>query len=265
MTRAAMAGLRATHEDLRAVLSTLSDEEWQRPSGCDGWRVQDLVAHVTSNFAAMIEPPEVPADAPPPPPAEQAMELLVEPRKGWTPAQIMEEYERFAEPALAALDSMQDEPTASTEIPLADLGTYPMHQLANAYCFDHYCHLRFDLLAPHGPIERDVPPPDDLRLEGGIEWMIVGMGQMQPGQFGMVDEPLHLRLTGPGGGDWTISPPDDSGVIHLSPGTDGVATIESTAHDFVSWGTARSPWREHCTIVGDEARAAVFLDVLNII
>jgi uncharacterized protein (TIGR03083 family) len=32
--------------DLVSLLRTLSDEEWQAPSLCDGWRVRDVVAHV---------------------------------------------------------------------------------------------------------------------------------------------------------------------------------------------------------------------------
>jgi uncharacterized protein (TIGR03083 family) len=32
--------------DLVTLLRTLSDEEWQAPSLCDGWRVRDVAAHV---------------------------------------------------------------------------------------------------------------------------------------------------------------------------------------------------------------------------
>ena len=70
----------------------------------------------------------------------------------------------FADQAVAVLASLQEEPLASTVIPLADLGSYPMNQLADAYAFDHYCHLRIDLLAPDGPIERKMPDADATRL-----------------------------------------------------------------------------------------------------
>jgi uncharacterized protein (TIGR03083 family) len=32
--------------DLRAYLHTLTDDEWDRPSLCDGWRVRDVVGHL---------------------------------------------------------------------------------------------------------------------------------------------------------------------------------------------------------------------------
>ena len=62
---------------------------------------------------------------------------------------------------------MQAEPTASTRVALADLGTYQMHWLANAYCFDHYCHLRHDLLAPGGPVKRPLRTVDDAMVRPG--------------------------------------------------------------------------------------------------
>ena len=45
-----MTDFRRLHDDeeadLRAYLRTLADEEWERPSLCDGWRVRDVVGHV---------------------------------------------------------------------------------------------------------------------------------------------------------------------------------------------------------------------------
>ena len=85
---------------------------------------------------------------------------------------------------------MQHETDRLDDGPLADLGTYPMHMVANAFAFDHYCHLRIDPAAQ--------------------------------------------------------------------------ATVESSAHDFVRWGTERCDWRECCSVVGDEDYAAV-LDTLDIV
>jgi hypothetical protein len=45
-----------------------------------------------------------------------------------------------------------------------------------------------------------------------------------------------------------------------------VATVVSTAHDFVSWGTKRRDWRDSGVRVdGDEAYAAQVLDAINVI
>ncbi len=39
---------RAEREDLAGFLATLSPEQWQAPSLCEGWRVHDVVAHMLS-------------------------------------------------------------------------------------------------------------------------------------------------------------------------------------------------------------------------
>lgn len=266
MTRQAVDGLVANHLDLPATFEGLTADQWQLPSACAGWRVQDVLAHVTSNFAEMVEPSPPPAEPPPAMTAEQAMEALVAPRKPWTAAALLEEYARTRDGAFAALGAMQDEPLASTEIPLADLGTYAMHWLANAYCFDHYCHLRHDLLAPGGPLPDRLAPADDLRVRPGVEWMLAGMPQMCGDAMALVTRPLRLELTGAGGGVWTIHPPrGGAAVIEESSATPPVATISSSAHDFFAWGTKRSAWRSACAVRGDGDAAAAVLDALNIV
>jgi uncharacterized protein (TIGR03083 family) len=265
MSTAGVEAVRLAVEEVKGVLTTLTDEEWQRPSGCAGWRVQDLVAHMSSNYKETVEPSPPPAE-PIELPAEQLMELLVEPRKDWTPQQVLAEYLAYCDAAVAALAALQEEPLASTVIPLADLGQYPMHALADAYAFDHYCHLRVDLLAPTGPIQREVPAADAARLGPAISWMLAGLPQMQPDLPASLAGPLRLTLTGPGGGSWVIAP-GAAGITVTEAGDADttLATIESDGHAFVIWGTARAPWRDHCRVSGDEAAAARFLDALNII
>lgn len=265
MSKEGLAALQLAVDEVKSVISTLTDEEWARPSGCQGWSVRDLVAHMSSNYKETVDPSPAPAE-PINLPAERMMDMLVEPRKAWTNQQILDEYLSFCDQAVAVLASMQEEPLASTPLPLADLGTYPMHALADAYAFDHYCHLRIDLLAPEGPIERNnVPDADAKRLAPAIGWMITGMPQMQTDLGKSLSAPITLTLTGPGGGSWTITPAGDGIVV--TPGKTGgaVADVSSNGHSFINWGTKRSDWREHCKVTGDEAVAAKFLDALNII
>ncbi len=266
----AIAGLRANHDDLRLVLAAVSADDWPRPSACAGWRVQDVLAHVTSNFKEMVDPtpaPQPPASPAPAMKAEDAMEALVAPRKSWSPAELLAEYDRYRDAALAILAGMQDEPLASTPFPVADLGTYAMHQLANAYCFDHYCHLRHDLLAPKGPLAITLPPVDDARLRPGIDWMWSGLPQMCRESMTVVTEPIGFVLTGPGGGSWTVHPAGSDGLVTIVEGDAGpaAATVTSSAHDFVSWGTHRSDWRASCALDGDIAYATAVLDAIDIV
>jgi uncharacterized protein (TIGR03083 family) len=249
--------------EVKQVLHSLTDAEWSLPSGCDGWTVKDLVAHMSSNFKEVVEP------SPPPPepidlPAERLMDLLVEPRKDWTNAQIREEYLDYCDGAMAVLTALQDEPLASTVIPLADLGHYPMNQLADAFAFDHYCHLRVDLLKPTGPIARDLPAADDALVAPAVGWMLTGIPQMQPGLEESLHGAIRLTLTGAGGGSWRIVR-EGAGISVTSDDGPADVTVTSSAHDFVLWGTKRTAWRDACTVEGDAATAESFLDALNIV
>ena len=156
---------------------------------------------------------------------------------------------------------------ASMAAPVADLGTYQLHSLANAFAFDHYCHLRIDLLAPTGPLADTLPAATDAEVRPGVEWMLIGMPQMQPAELAAaVTQPLGLRLTGAGGGEWTIQPAGADGLIGITDGiASAAATVSSSAHDFVRWGTKRCDWRECCSVDGDSAYAAAVLDTLNIV
>jgi uncharacterized protein (TIGR03083 family) len=268
MTTQAVDALRTIHRNFRTVLDGLSADDWNLPSACDGWTVKDMLAHVTSNQKEFVDPTPPPTDPMPAMTAEQAMEALVAPRKEWDAAELVAEYERYTDAWFGVLDAMQTEPMASTMSPLADLGTYPLHMVANAFAFDHYCHLRIDLLAPTGPLAVDLGEPDDAEIRPGIEWMLAGLPLMQPVELPpVVTRPLGLRLTGPGGGEWTIQPAADGGAITVTDGIagDAAATITSSAHDFVSWGTKRCDWRGCSTLEGDEDYASHVLDTLNIV
>ncbi len=267
MTTAAVDAVRIIHEHMRSVMDQLTEADWDTPSGCAGWSVKDVISHVTSNQKEMVDPTPPPAEPLPPMKAEEAMEALVAPRKDWAPADVRAEYDRYSAAWFGALDALQQEPMASTVAPIADLGSYPLHSLANAFAFDHYCHLRVDMLAPTGPLQVSLPEATDAEVRPGIEWMLWGMPQMQAAELAaVVTQPLGLRLTGAGGGEWTVNPAGADGLVTVTDGIGTVAaTVESGAHAFVSWGTKRADWRASCSVTGDEAYAAAVLDTLNIV
>jgi uncharacterized protein (TIGR03083 family) len=244
------------------VVRSLEQHEWGLPSRCAGWSVQDLVAHTGSNFKVVVEPDSAPAD--PPPVAEDLQELLVAQRRDWTPDQVAEEFLAYVQPALGAFRALQEEPAASSPVTLSELGTYPLHALADAFAFDLWCHLYVDLLAPTGPVQRPVQEPEDDLLRPAVGWMLTGLPQMCPSVGKVLDRPLALHLTGPGGGSWTLSPGAPHPVV--SEGREGAAAVAtSAAVDFVLWGTGRLPWRQNVALEGDTALAERVLDELDIV
>ncbi|MEE2768945.1 MAG: maleylpyruvate isomerase N-terminal domain-containing protein [Actinomycetota bacterium] len=266
MTVAAVAGLRANHQDLVLALDGVTDDEWLDDSACAGWRVKDVLAHITSNLKEIADPTPPSEDRSSDLTAEQAMDGLVALRRDWTVDQLLAEYEQHRDSLFAMMQALQDEPLASTPYELADLGTYPMHMLANALCFDHYCHLRHDLLAPAGTLTTELPAVDEVRIRPGIDWMWAGLPQMCSSALPMLDRPLRVSLTGPGGGTWVLQPAGDEGLVSVREGGGDIATgVTSSAHDFVAWGTKRSDWRASCSVEGDADYAAEVLDAIDII
>ena len=267
MSKQALDAVRVGIDDALDVFGSLTEEEWDRPSGCTGWRVQDVAAHMSSNFKETADPSPPPAEPLPPMSAERLMDLLVQPRLEWTPEQVLTELRTYAPRLVETLAAMQKPPLATSPLTVADLGTYEMHQLADAYAFDLYCHLRVDVLAPRGPIERPLPPADDLRIRPAVGWMLAGLPQMQGDAFAFVDQSIGLRLEGPGGGDWLITPAENDrlAVEASAVASEAAAVIRSSADAFVVWGTKRADWRDYAELEGDLQLASRFLDTLNIV
>jgi uncharacterized protein (TIGR03083 family) len=258
-------GLRAVEvliERYTDVVRSLQPDEWGLPSRCAGWSVQDLVAHTGSNLRVVADPGSGPAD--PPLVAEELQELLVRERRGWTAQQVVEEFEHYAQAALPVFRSIQEQPAAASPLTLSELGTYPLHNLADAFAFDMWCHLYVDLLAPTGPVERPVGEPEDEVLRPGIGWMLAGLPQMCPSVSKVLYAPIALRLTGAGGGDWTLRPGEPL-VVDEGHGSDAAAVVTSSAVDFVLWGTTRTRWRDAVSLDGDTAYAERVLDEIDIV
>jgi hypothetical protein len=93
------------------------------------------------------------------------------------------------------------------------------------------------------------------------------MPWMCPTLASVVDRPLVLTLDGPGGGTWTLAPDGPDGRIALTEGADpnAAATVHSTDHDFVIWGTKRRPYAGLTKIDGDDAYAGTVLDAVKVI
>jgi uncharacterized protein (TIGR03083 family) len=264
MSKAGLSASREVTDRYSAVVRSLTAEEWAAPSRCAGWSVKDLVAHTGSNFKVMVDPPAEDTSAPAPSTAEELQNLLVDQRRDWTPTQVADEFLASADGAMEVLEAMQADEMAALPMTLTDLGTYQTHQLSDAFAFDMWCHMYVDLLGPEAPVDREVPDPEDDLVRAAVDWMWTGLPQMCTPVSAVLDRPLGVRLTGPGGGEWTLQPGSD--LLTVGTGLSNADTvIVSPATDFVLWGTTRSPWRKHVTVDGDAAYAEKVLDTVDII
>jgi hypothetical protein len=268
MTAAAIPALEAQVRHAHDLFATLTPEEWAAASGCDGWRIQDVAQHMAAVFQQIAEPTSI--DTGDSGKAETAAEVPVRDRRDWTVEQVVAAYEEWSDKGVAALAGLQEPPMRDAEVPLSDLGTHPLHLLANAIVFDHYCHLRHDIGAA---IERAAAlPQEDDALTATREWMLAGLPQMCATELAAAaQQPVNLVFEGPGGGAFVLAPGADGAETGwtVTEGThEGAPTVTTTVHDFVSWGTKRSDWRTQvtCTVgdAGDESVAGV-LDAINVI
>jgi uncharacterized protein (TIGR03083 family) len=257
-----LAALRADREEVLAVARSLSPDEWGQPSDCAGWRVQDVVNHMANVFRNFVDPASVPPGVPGK--TEATQDAAVDACRDWSWERVLADYEEMSEKGVEAIAGLVTGPMADNVIPLDDLGSHPLHRLANALAFDHFCHLRNDILQPNGPIDRPAPPVDDLRVGAVIEWLIGGLPQMSPPTLAAsLTKPVTLRLTG-GGGEWTLQR-GDGDTVEVVDAIDVTTTITSPATEFVLWSTHRRPWREReVTIDGDADLAGRVLDSIHV-
>ena len=250
MTREAVQALRADSEALLTTAESFTADDWSAASGCAGWSIRDVFIHLDNLFRLVTDPASLP-QADPAAGTEQIQQQLVEARRALSDAQTLETYRNTSAAALAVLETLQD---IEDPIDLGDLGKHPTHMVANAYAFDHYTHIRADVLGPLGPLARSAPPADALRLGAALDWMTAGIPQMNASELGAVRGPVSLTLTGPA----------QRTVQFLGDG-EPVASVRSSGFDFVLWGTQRRSWREmDVEISGDQEAGAAFCDALHV-
>lgn len=267
MSENAIAGLQAEVDRASGLFTSLSAEEWAAPSGCVGWRVQDVAQHMAAVYQQIAAADSIEVDTSAAEGAEASAEMVVQARKDWSVEEVMAAYEEWAPQGVAALTALQDPPLADTVVPLGDLGAHPMHLLGDAIAFDHYCHLRHDIGAA---VTRAADlPRDGAVLAPAMIWMLAGLPQMCADALALVpQQAVNITIEGPASATYGLAP-GDAGTDGLwtvaNEAMAGAPTIVTTAHDFVSWATKRGDWRASCTGDTDHQDAAAVLDAINVI
>jgi len=234
----AIEAVRADRGWLLDTCAGLTHDDWQAPSGCPGWRVQDVVAHLGALFWATVDPGRLPDVTGMP--TEQAQEIWVRARSGLAPDAVLADYKEVSEIALGELAKLA---ALDLEVPLGDLGTYPAAVLPAAYGFDHYVHIRADLFAPRGPLAGTPPPSDEVRLGTALDWIETAIAQQNPAAAAAGS--YDLQVLGP-----------CARIISFGSGQ-AMATVSSGAEAFVRWVTQRGSWEElGVQAEGDEAALA---------
>ena len=91
MTSQAVEALQKIHIEVEKVINGMNPSDWELQSLCEGWRVQEVFAHMSSNMKEAINPTPPPDTPQEPMKAEEAMEALVTPRRDWTAQELLDE------------------------------------------------------------------------------------------------------------------------------------------------------------------------------
>jgi len=221
----ALEAMRADRSALLEICGALTPADWQAPSGCEGWTVQDVVAHLGALCWLVADPARLPGTAGMP--TEQAQETLVRSRRELSARAVLADYAHVSDLALERLAELA---ALDFTIPLGDLGTYPAAVLPYAYAFDHYTHIRADLFRPRGPLAGPPPPADETRITAALNWVQAALPQQNPAAADAGT--YELQVTGPA-----------ARIITFGTGQ-AMATVSSDADAFIRWVTQRASWEE---------------------
>ncbi|TRW89150.1 hypothetical protein FK535_02545 [Mycolicibacterium sp. 018/SC-01/001] len=265
MSYAGIRGMRAAGEDALALAAALTAEQWSLESAATGWSVKDVYLHMGA-LLALLQDAVNGADVPPMG-IEALNDTIVAARRDWTVQETTTFLAEQLDAAVQTFGPLQDEPAASATVPLLDLGTYPLHAIADMFAFDISTHVRLDVAAPRGPVDVALPALDETRLAPAVSWLIGGLQKMQPELTSAILQPISLQLTGPAARTIQISRSTDSVVVHEppDPAEKSAAMLTSTTADFLAWSTKRLAWANVVQVVGDHAVATTFLDAVNLI
>ncbi|WP_141583426.1 DinB family protein [Actinomadura sp. WMMA1423] len=189
--------LDAEYRRLDAVLASLTDEQWDRPSGAEGWSVADVVLHLAQT-EEMISGPSEGREAFLPS-AETTVDGMaadmVAAERGAPAADLLA---RWRAAALATPDALRDQPPG-TRLPWVRMSLSP-RTLATTRLAEHWAHA-LDITVPLG-----VPYPDTERLRH-IAWLAHRTLPYAFSVEGLPDAPVFCDLTAPDGSRWTLGDP----------------------------------------------------------
>lgn len=198
---------RATQEYRRlvALLASLGDDDWERPTACDGWSVRDMTAHLlgaAAGNASMIENTRqlvrggLRVRGTDRPLIDGINEVQIEDRGGLSPTQLVTAIEATADAAVRGR-RRTPAPLRAVKVPGPLGAPLAMGELMDkVYTRDQWMH-RIDIARA-----TDRPLQLDAAHDGRIVADIVRDWAHAHG------EPVRLELTGPAGGNYEHRSPD---------------------------------------------------------
>lgn len=259
-----LAELRVERHAALAFFPNLDETEWETPIRDTGWRVRDMVAHLGAGCRDTRIPRAVRllgTDST----LESINNMHVDARRQWPVKRVVREFERRSGRLLRS-PWLSWPLLNSWPITFGTAGMHPWLLARSVLLFEWHTHVRHDIAPALGS---PIPPTDSHRMRHVLEWMMIKLSGTTT-TLDRTDDPVILKLDGPGGYAWLLVPQSDGRVdTHIGTvprGRPSAAYVTSQAIDFPAWATGRENWRNHdLTITGDHDYAARFLDAISVI
>jgi uncharacterized protein (TIGR03084 family) len=193
--------------ELSALLASLTDDDWSRPSRCEGWSVADVVLHLaqtnemaigsaqgrfTEALATLTEGVQAAGNV------DDGADVMVRHQRGAPPASVRDRWQQSADALRAAL--VESDPHRRVDWVAGQLSVRTLAVTRLAETWIHTGDVADALGVTPAPGER-------LRHVARLAWRTL------PYAFARADRELHgpvaFELVGPSGGAWTFVPEDE--------------------------------------------------------
>jgi uncharacterized protein (TIGR03083 family) len=253
------------------LLRGLDPDDWQRPTVCPGWRVHDVVAHVVHDYIRKLSGTRDRQPAPGPWPGESLPGFLhrvnqefVDVARRWSPRVLVDLLAHLG-PQLdelwASLDLDQTGEAVSWAAPGVPAPVWL--DVAREYTeyWVHQQQVRDAVGRPGANEERLAAPVTDTFLRA-LPHTLRDYSP-DPGTC------LHIQVTGPGGGNWTIQRRNTTWAVDrgssAQPATALVEIPSECLWRVATRGVTVETAREQTTISGDQTLGSAVLNLVAII
>lgn len=225
------------HRSVRALCDELDADDWQRPTDCEGWSVQDQVSHLAGLEGLLLgkEQPDHPApDAPHiHNDVGRLNEAQVDYRRSWPPEQVVAELDENTTARLDQLRGLTDEQWAE-----------PTHTIMGPDTHERALRLRiFDWFAHEQDIRRATGRPGNL--DGPVaakatEILFEALGFVLVKKAGATDgTTLVVEVTGPNGRTVPLAVREGRGTVVEDIPAEPDATVRLDFEAFLLRGYGR--------------------------
>lgn len=254
-----------------ALLRSLGPADWQRPTVCPGWRVHDVVAHVVHDYIRKLSGTRDQHPAPGPASGETLPGFLdrvnqefVEVAARWSSRVLVDLFAHLG-PQLDELWTSLNLDQTGEAVSWAAPGVAAPVWLDVAREYTEYW--------VHQQQVRDAvgrPGADGERLTGAVTDTFL---RAVPQALRHLSPPpgacLHIQVTGPGGGSWTIQRQQIGWAVDRGSPTGPAAALVQLSSESL-WrvairGITVEAAREQASISGDQALGSAVLTLVAII